>query len=98
MVIIPVATAIQRGPKGTGLPAPFPFLSTSDHCTFLFDLKHSKVSLPRLTSLTIGAFYGSPSPFAEPLELEGRVSQGEYGGMQASYSSCGHRVFLPRPN
>lgn len=96
MVIVPVATAIQWSPKGAGLPAPFPFFSNSDHCSFWFGLKHSKASLP--TSVTMGAFYGSPSPFAVPLELEGGVSQGEYGGMQASYSSCGHLVLLPRPN
>lgn len=83
MVIVPVATAIQWGPKGAGLPVPFPFLSTSDHCSFRLGLIHSKTSLPRPTSVTTGAF-----SFALPLELEGGVSQGEYGGMQASYSSC----------
>lgn len=78
MVIVPVATAIQWGPKGAGLPAPFPSRSASDHCSFLLGLIHS-----RPTSVATGAF-----SFALPLELEGGVSQGEYGGMQASYSSC----------
>lgn len=78
MVIVPVATAIQWGPKGAGLPVPFPSRSASDHCSFRLGLIHS-----RPTSVATGAF-----SFALPLELEGGVSQGEYGGMQASYSSC----------
>lgn len=77
MVIVPIATAIQWGPREAGLP--FPFLSTSDHCSFWFGLKHSKASLPRPTSVTVRAFCGSPSPFAVPLELEGEVPQREYG-------------------
>lgn len=39
------------------LPAPFPFLSTSDHCSFWLGLTHSKATLLRPTSVAPQALF-----------------------------------------
>lgn len=69
MVVVPVATAIQWALEEQVClpPSPFSQLPTTAHSGLMHN---SKASFPRPTSVTTGAFCGSPSPFAVPLELE----------------------------